>query len=225
MITRRLALLLVVPLVAFFFVQFFHSRQAGVPLDLQTALTEQALASLKNEYDILIKGIAPPDGLVPRLVGMARLEFSAEERTAALLKSRESALQHGKHYASIEVSLNPVGLEEREGVVVLHAVGNVTEHFTFDFSPSPPVPDVYEESTHYDFIFSVTPVGADLSNKPYTVRMGGFQYTLTKDITEPQLLKVSDEEKDKPHEYARPPAVPLNESLPLVDNGKKRTKQ
>jgi hypothetical protein len=214
LITRRIALLLVVAIAVFLFGERAHPQQSPSSAALQEALTEQALAFLRNECNILVTGNPPPEGLVPRQNGMTRLEISGEQLIAASLKSREDSLQHGKHYASIEITLNPAGIEKRDGKVIVHAVDDKVERFIFDPEPSKPIPHIYEESTHHDFIFLVTPLSANMPHKPYTVKIGDFEYALTKDITEPQLLKVSDEEHNE-QEYSRPPAVPLKVHPPI----------
>jgi len=59
------------------------------------------------------------------------------------------------------------------------------------------------------------------AGKPYTARISGLVYTLTKDITEPQLLNVSNGEEKEDREYSRPPAIPLEEK-PTADKRPKR---
>lgn len=211
-ISRSVALILAVPVAALLVAQLSHSRQDRLPSSLQDSLTAEALTFLRNEYNILVTGSVPAEGLVPRLIGMARLEFSGEERIALLLRGREDSLQHGKRYERIEVTLNPTRIEEHDGGVVLHAVDKVVEHFAFDPKPWPAVPDLYEECTQHDFIFSIAPISATTAHAPYTVRAGGFQYTLIRDVTEPQLLNASDGEEDEGHKYSRPPAISLEDT-------------
>lgn len=220
MITRRIGLLLLIPLAAFLFAKLSHS-QHRLPATLEAVLTEQAFTFLKNESNILITGSPPQEGLVPRHNGMSGSEFSGEERIAASLRSRESSLQHGKHYASIEITLNPGGIDERYGEIILHAVDNKVEHFTFDPEPSQPIPHLYEETTHHDFIFSVTPLSATIYSKPYSVRVGDFEYTLIRDITEPQLLNASQEE-DETQKYPLPSDTPLKAASPLNQHQKQK---
>jgi hypothetical protein len=153
---------------------------------------------------------------------MARLEFSGGDRIAALLKSRRTSLEHGKGYTSIEVTLDAQGIEERDGTVILHGIEHVVEHFTFNRVPPPLPPDVYEESVRHDFIFSVIPVSATGPISPYSVRVNDFEYTLTKDITEPQLLKHYQQEEDGVQKDSRPPAVPLRDAAPFATEQKKK---
>jgi len=220
-IARRFALPFIILAAALLFVEFSHSERNRLPAGLQDALTDQALAFLRNEYSILITGDSPVEGLVSRLSGMSRLEMSGEDRIVALQKGRENSLQHGKHYSSIDVDLTSVSIEKHDGIVVLHAVENVVERFTFDQPISPAVPDIYEESTHHDFLFSVSSLSVSAPGKPYTARISGLEYTLTKDITEPQLLNVSNGEEKEDREYSRPPAIPLEET-PTADKRPKR---
>lgn len=223
LISRSFALVLAVAVAALFVAQLSHSGQDRLPSALQESLNAEALIFLRNEYDILVTGSVPAEGLVPRLIGMARLEFSGQERIAALLKGREDSLQRGKRYERIEVILNPTGIEEHDSRVVLHAVDKVVEHFAFDPKPWPEVPNLYEESTRHDFIFSIAPISASAPRAPYAVRAGGFEYTLMKDVTEPQLLNASDEGEDDGYKYSRPPAISLENTgtVPKRQNRKK----
>lgn len=217
---RIFVLLLFFPVVAFISVQFFSSQQVHLQEGLEAALMEQALTFLRNEYNILVTGNPPPQGLVSRHNGMTRLESSGEERIAALLKGREVSLQYGKRYTNIEITLNPVGLEERDGKMILHVLDKITEHFTYDPTFSSPLPNLSEESTKHDFIFSIAPLSANSSQRPYTVQVGDFGYTLTEDVTEPQMLNASDE--DEGQEYPRPPSVPLKDSSSTAKQEKQK---
>ncbi|MFY9553455.1 MAG: hypothetical protein WAV20_05380 [Blastocatellia bacterium] len=220
---RRLGLLLALAIAAFLFAEVSPSGQRRLPPEAEVALTEQALAFLRSEYNILVTGNPPAEALVPRLSGMSRSEISGEDRIAALLKGRKSSLEHGKHHTSIEVNLSSIAAEQRDGRVALRAVANIVEHFTFDFKPSPPMPDVYEESTRHDFIFSVAPLSASSHHNPYTVRVGDFEYTLIKDITEPQLLRVAEQDGEA-QKYIQPQDIPLKSAPPAVNNRQKQKK-
>jgi hypothetical protein len=72
------------------------------------------------------------------------------------------------------------------------------------------------------FIFSVIPVSATGPISPYSVRVNDFECTLTKDITEPQLLKHYQQEEDGVQKDSRPPAVPLRDAAPFATEQKKK---
>src|SRR5215469_18304285 len=95
-------------------------RQAQLPPDLEQALNEQALASLKAAHNVVVDGKRPTDGLVARLNAWSRHYLSGDEYLNNTLRMREKALERGVRYTGVEVTLAPSGVERRGNKVILH---------------------------------------------------------------------------------------------------------
>jgi hypothetical protein len=161
--------------------------------EIENSLTQLALASLKVEYNILTTGYPPVEGLISRFDRSTGSHLSGEERIKSLITYRENALQKGKRYTNIDITLDSTSFEQINDRVILHAMDNIIEYFTFDTSPSPPLPNKSEGITKHDFVFSVEASSNTYTQKPYSIHIGGFQYTLIEDITEPQMLNSADD--------------------------------
>lgn len=164
------------------------TQPTQVTAELQSALTEIALASLKAEYNLLITGKSNNVELVPRHDGMTRQYYTGLERVATALRVREGSLKSGRRCTNVEVALQAQGLEPRAGQFTLHAVEETSEHFAFDVPSFRSQPNVTESRTEHDFIFAVEPISIVRGEPPFSVRVGAFEYVLIEDITEPQLV-------------------------------------
>ncbi len=156
--------------------------------ELQTALTETALASLNAEYNLLITGKSEGIELVPRHEGMTQQYHTGLERVASALRVREGSIKSGRRYTTVEVALHPRGLERRAGEFILHAVEETSEHFAFDNPSFTSQPSVTKSRTDHDFIFVAEPLSDVHRETPFSIRVGTFEYALIEDITEPQLV-------------------------------------
>jgi hypothetical protein len=156
--------------------------------ELQTALTETALASLKAEYNLLITGKSEGIELVPRHEGMTQQYHTGVERVASALRVREGSLKSGRRYMTVDVALRVRGLEERKGELILHAVEETSEHFAFDNPSFASQPNVTESRREHDFIFVAEPISDGHRQIPFSIRVGTFEYVLKEDVTEPQLV-------------------------------------
>lgn len=159
--------------------------------ELQTALTETALASLKAEYNLLITGKSEGIELVPRHEGMTQQYHTGLERVASALRVREGSLKSGRRYTTVDVTLRVRGLEGRKGELILHAVEETSEHFAFDNPSFASQPSVTESRREHDFIFVAEPLSDVHRETTFRIRVGAFEYVLTEDITEPQLVSDS----------------------------------
>jgi hypothetical protein len=156
--------------------------------ELQTALTETALASLNAEYNLLITGKSEGIELVPRHEGMTQQYHTGLERVASALRVREGSIKSGRRYTTVEVALRARGLERRKGEFILHAVEETSEHFAFDNPSFASQPSVTESRREHDFIFAAEPISNVHGETPFSIRVGAFEYVLIEDVTEPQLV-------------------------------------
>ena len=158
------------------------------PEGLEAALIGVSLHSLKSEYDILVTGDTPAHGLVPRRDGMTRMYLTGEDRIAAALRVREAAAKYGRRYASVQVKLNPEGIETRGDKLILQANEETDEVFAYDDSAIKKS-HMTQGKTKHNFIFSVVTLPHPHSDGSYTIVVGEFAYTLIEDITEPQMVQ------------------------------------
>jgi hypothetical protein len=157
--------------------------------ELETALTETALASLNAEYNLLITGKSEGIELVPRHEGMTQQYHTGLERVASALRVREGSIKSGRRYTTVEVALRAHGLERRKGEFILHAVEETSEHFAFDNPSFASMPSVTESRREHDFIFAAEPISDVHGETPFSIRVGAFEYVLIEDVTEPQLVR------------------------------------
>jgi hypothetical protein len=156
--------------------------------ELQTALTETALASLKAEYNLLITGKSEGIELVPRHDGMTQQYYTGFELVASALRVREENVKSGSRYTSVEVALHPRGLERRAGEFILHAVEETSEYFVFNNPSFTSQPSVTKSRTEHDFIFAAEQLSDVHGETQFGIRVGAFEYVLIEDITAPQLV-------------------------------------
>jgi hypothetical protein len=166
-------------------------RPAQLPPDLEQALNEEALASLKAAHNVIVDGKRPTDGLVARLNAWSRTYLSGDEYLNNTLRMREKELERGVHCTGVEVTLVPSGVERRGNKVKLHARDRFTEHREFDVPVPPGFPTESGGVTNHDFVFSVAPVSGPRPG-PFSVEVRGTVYTLILDVNEPQLLQSRD---------------------------------
>jgi len=193
-------------------------RSGQVPTDLEKVLNEPALASLKTDYDVLVTGKRPADGLVARLNGWSGTYLTGDARIDAGLQVRDSGLERGVRYTGVEVALTPLGVERHGNKVILHAKDSFTEHR--EYAPvSPELPTETIGITNHDFMFSADLASASTTLGPYSVEVGGIVYTLILDVSEPQMLKSQDGstyccDPDEQHYVSQPPSPPLRDKAP-----------
>jgi hypothetical protein len=214
----KLALTLLIPAAIALFIKASSSTvsRPHSPEDLQRALSDIALLSLRAEYDLLTTGTIPTHRLVPKHKAETGSYLTSEQRLESALRVRHSALESGRRYTSIDVKLNPESMEEHTDELILHATEEATERFSFD-APLPGLPNTTSGVTKHNFIFSIRPVSDESQNNPYSIRLGNVEYTLMKDVTEPQMLNASDASTentdDEEQKYRSDPAdEPLNSS-------------
>jgi hypothetical protein len=195
----------------------FVPRAEQLRADLEKPLNEVALASLQTDYNVLVTGDLPSDGLIARLNGWSRTYLTADERIEAGLKLRESGLERGVRYTGVEVALTPVGVERQGNKVVLHAKDRFTEHR--EYTPAwPGAPTESGGVTNHDFVFSSVRASANTTPSSYSVQVGGIVYTLILDVNGAQMLQRRHGstyccDPDEQH-YVSQPAGPALEDKP-----------
>lgn len=183
-------ILVLIPMVFLVFKSTYSSVQQIPNADeLQPLLTKVALASLRSESDILVTGENPTDMPVPQHDGMTHSYRTGEERIATAIRVREGMINAGMPYTKIEIRLSSHGVKKDGDKIILHAIEEKAEHFTYTDPARNSAPTLTESRINHDFIFSLAPETSAPSDGIKTINFNGYNYTLVEDITEPQLVK------------------------------------
>jgi hypothetical protein len=124
--------------------------------DPNTRLTSLALQSLKDEYDVLVTGKAPLAPLIPHDDEWGHPR-SSDERLADVLGRRRLATEEGRPYTSVDVDLEPHGVENVHDGIILHATEQVTLHYKREGRVVGPEYDVTKMRLEHDFVFKDGP--------------------------------------------------------------------
>lgn len=160
--------------------------------ELQAAFVSVASDSLKTEYKVLVTGDLPELELVPQRDGSTHSYRDGKERIATALRVRDALAKAGMSFSNIDMTLTPTGVDKIGEKVILHAIEETAEHFTYLPPSNDSRPQVTESRINHDFVFSVTAVADCQGISPYGVCLSGERYLLIEDIVEPRLIRPAD---------------------------------
>ncbi|PYP85867.1 MAG: hypothetical protein DMF61_15005 [Blastocatellia bacterium AA13] len=191
MFRRIIVIVLVASVPVLFFLGFRAGKQNQPPSDeLQRALAQVALKSLRAQYDLLESGSIPQLPFIPLHDGETHVYRSGEQRIEAALRVRGDVLASGKTYKLHELNLVPTGTEQDDETIILHAVEKSSYYLSADVTSGNPI--LTQEWPKHDFIFSVSsPEKCD--GDAYAVQYAGKCFSMIEDVTEPQAFEPSDE--------------------------------
>jgi hypothetical protein len=170
--------------------------------DPDKRLTALALQSLKDEYDVLVTGKAPLTALIPHDDEWGHRR-SSDERLADVLGRRRLATEEGRPYTSVDVDLEPHGVEVVRGGMILHATEQVTLHYKREGRVAGPEYEVTKMRLEHDFVFKDGPS----FDQPVLIvdrqpRIAGS------DASSPELLPGEKQYAQPEHSPTRPSAPP-----------------
>lgn len=162
------------------------SKVAERQADLQRELTEKALASLRDEYDLLTTGNRPGRKLVPQSDRTTRRRYSGDERLTNTSGRRDHAIRDGRPYTNVDVNLQPHAVKEADDTIILEATEEVALHFTSTKHEPNPGRDVTRMVIEHEFVFAKSLSAAS------TVETESYHA----EVAEPEYLLVADESPD-----------------------------
>ena len=191
MFNRILVIVLVASAPVLLLLGFRAAKQNKLPSDdLQLALAQVALKSLRAQYDLLESGSIPQLPFIPLHEGETHRYRSGEQRIEAALRVREDVRVSGKTYKLHELNLVATGTEQDDETIILHAVEKSSYYLSADVTSGQPI--LTEEWPKHDFIFSISSL-EKCDGAAYAVQYAGQCFSLTEDVTEPQMFDPSDD--------------------------------
>ena len=195
------------------FLVFRVAKNNSAPsVEVQTAMTEIALKSIKVQYETMETGIIPQSPFVARHDGETHRYRSGEERIELALRLRQDARTLGKTYKLYQMEFHGSAIKRDKNTIILHGLESCAYSLIDSTNPDPPV--LTKEWITHDFIFAIVPANDDCKSDLYSVQAGDECFRLIEDVTEPQMFDESDEtthccDPDEREYESRIKALPL----------------